>query len=112
MFRSFLFIFGLSACSTILPVKEDNFGDRFASSYCKAWKKCYRGYYDDEFSDMADCKDEVADQYEDLEDFYDDASCDFEEDEASTCLNDITWGSCEDWYDGDMFEECEEVWDC
>jgi len=110
--RNILLVVLASVSCNVLPPTEDNFGDRFANGYCKSWKKCYRGYFEDEFSDLADCKDDVADDYEDLEDYYDDANCDFEDDEAQSCLNDMTWGSCEDWYDGDMFEDCAEVWDC
>ena len=111
-FVQLLFFSQMMGCSALLPVSEDNFGARFASSYCKVWKKCYRGQYEDEFSDMADCRDEVADQYEDIEDMYDDWGCDFESDEAKSCLNSMAMDSCEDWYDGDMAGECDEVWDC
>ena len=101
----------LSACET-LGVNEDTFPAKAGSVVCKKIKKCDLGWYESEFSDMSDCEGEFEDAYEDVVDQADDFDCDFEDDEAKECLQGMQQASCEEYYEGDWSDDCENVWDC
>ena len=95
-------------------VDEDNYAEKYSPVYCTQTKECYRGYYDSEWSDMNDCIENVRDDLEDLIDDMDDNGCDFQDKEAKECLLDIADANCEDYFEGDAFEDCgiNKVWDC
>ena len=92
-------------------IDEDSLPAQYAGPICKNLQRCERGYFESEYSDMADCRDEVADNLEDLVDYADDQDCDFDEDEAKECLQSINSVSCEDWYEGDASDDCEDVFE-
>ena len=108
----------MSGCLQLLELDEVSFGEKMSKEGCTLEKKCFRGYFDDEYSDMADCVDEQVDNWDDLADTFDDWDCDFESDEAAECLAAWQNATCEEHYefrfegDGPMVEDCEKVWDC
>ena len=85
---------------------EDTFPEAFAAVQCRRYNECFRGFYEDEYDgEMDECVDEVTDDLEDLED------CDFDEDKAADCLEELNSEDCGDWYDGDH-DDCWEIYDC
>ena len=114
-------VFLLVGCNLFTPVDEDSWPEVYAKRYCSSLKKCFRGYYESEYSDMKDCVDEVEDDTEDIMDDYDDReSCDdFDEDNARDCLSDFSSFECEDFWEDeneneDNTESCwlSEIYDC
>ncbi len=95
-------------------VNEDNYAQKFSPQYCSKAKTCARGMFDSEWTDVNDCIEEVTDEREDWIDDMDDAGCDFERENAKECLIDIADADCEDFYDGDAFDDCgnNKLWDC
>ena len=92
-------------------ITEDTLPARVAGPYCDNLRRCNRGYFDSEFSDMADCVDETEEDFEDLVEEADDYGCDFDEDEARECVQSLRSSSCEDWYEGDTLDDCSDVFD-
>lgn len=102
----------LGACVSVGNVTEDNFAEKSAQLGCKMLEKCNRGYFESEYSDQADCIDELEEDTEDMMDAADDADCDFEEDEAQKCLDTFAASTCEEYYEGDAWDDCEDIFDC
>jgi hypothetical protein len=113
-----IFIGHLSSCSFLIQLDENTYPEIMAKEQCRLYKKCWRGYFDDEFTDIEDCIDEITDNIEDAVDSMDDLDCDFEDDEAEQCLVAHQEATCEDHfelhyeYDGPLADDCDEVWDC
>jgi hypothetical protein len=76
----------LLACSNG-KLTEKNYGERYAPLICKAQEECTKLYFNEYYSDIPDCVDEVIDEYEDDLDRYDD--CDFESNKAERCLESL-----------------------
>ena len=105
----------LAGCS-VGNITEDNYAEKAADIACRTLAKCERGYYESEYSDMADCRDEIQDDLEDLGEDLDDAGCDFDEGEAQECLDTLNTLTCEEYYEDvvqeGMHDDCRKVWDC
>ncbi len=72
---------------------EESFPDAFANAYCVRLSECYLAAYEGLYDREADeCRDTVADQFE----YFDEASCNFDEDDAADCLTDLRNDDCED----------------
>ena len=93
-------------------VDEDNYAEKVSEAFCKINKECSAGSFYDEWDDTADCVDDLLDQAEDNEDFYDD--CDFDDEKAQDCLKALNEVTCQDYSDSfeDALEDCAEIWDC
>lgn len=106
--------FCLTGCSLfgVGNVTEDNWSETYAEVYCKQLETCNLGLFESEYSDMADCMDEVGDALDDVDDAANDADCDFDEEEAQQCVDAIHESDCEDFYEGDYLSDCEDVYDC
>lgn len=102
----------LTGCFGVGEVTESNWTEKFSDVYCNQLEKCSRGFFESEYSDMADCLDEVQDDAEDQADNLDDLGCDFDEEEAQQCLDSFHKASCEDVYEADYLDDCEDVFDC
>ena len=102
----------LAACNSVGKVDEDNYAEKSAEVYCRQIEKCSRGFFESEYSDYADCVDEATNDFEDTMEAADDANCDFDEDEAQACLDTFASSTCEDVYEGDAYDDCEDVFDC
>lgn len=114
--HSVLFSVVLTGCG-VGTVTEDNFAEKAGQVECQILSKCMRAYYESEYSDMADCRDEVNDDYSDLADDLDDRGCDFDEDEAQDCLDTVSTLTCEEYWEdvveeGGRHKDCDKVWDC
>jgi hypothetical protein len=114
MFRSpLVFAFALlSGCASVGTVSEDNFAEKYADVFCRQAQKCSRGYYESEFSDMEDCIGEIEEAAEDTMDIADEAGCDFDDGEAKEFLDTLNAASCEEFYEGDAYEDSDKVFDC
>jgi hypothetical protein len=93
-------------------MNEDSFNKKAAKEHCQQLKKCERGYFDGEWDNVSECFDDVVDEYEDVAEDADDADCDFEPDEAKTCVQSLKKMDCNDFTDGDWLDDCEDVYDC
>jgi hypothetical protein len=110
--RGVLAICLLSGC--LGQVNEDNYAQKYSGEYCQKTRHCNLGLFESEWSDMNDCLEDVDDDIEDLIDDMDDADCDFDDDDAQECLETFVAADCEDYHEGDAFEDCgvNKVWDC
>jgi hypothetical protein len=76
-----------------------------------------RGYFEDEYdADMDECVSDIEDQQDDLGRNLDDIpDCDFDEDEAQDCLDELRTDDCgefwEDYVRGES-RHCSDVWTC
>jgi hypothetical protein len=88
---------------------QSNYGERYAPLLCRAQEECSKLYFNEYYSDIKDCVDEVVDEYEDDLEFFED--CDFDKGEAEKCLESLKEfaDTCE--Y-RDLGDDCDEVWDC
>lgn len=102
----------LAGCSGVGDVSEDNFAEKYGEVFCRQAQKCYRGYFESEFSDMEDCIGETEEAAEDAMDLADAANCDFDEGEAEEFLKELNGASCEEFYEGDAFSNGDQVFDC
>ena len=104
----------LSGCSLLSfkgdPLDEDNFFEKYSEQICKVEKECFRGHYDSTWDDFDECVDDWSSSYEDV----DYSDCDFDEDAAADCLDDMKAASCADYFeqDEDIFENCYDTFDC
>jgi hypothetical protein len=105
---SLVLVFG----GCVAKVDEDNYAEKLSEAFCKINKECSAGSFYDEWDDIEDCTDDLLDQAEDNEDFYDD--CDFDDEKAQDCLAALNEVSCQDYSDSfeDALEDCAEIWDC
>lgn len=101
----------LISCSN--SVEKDSFALEYASSYCRALKKCSRGRFDAEYDLIADCEADVSESMEDfilsLED------CVYDETKAQECLQNLSEATCaEHWEDSEQLDvDCyENIWVC
>ncbi len=101
-------------CSVFGPgnVSEDNWSRTFSATYCNQLQKCQRGLFESEYSDLEDCKDEVEEALENAAEEAEDADCDFEEAEAQDCIDSLHASDCDDFFEQDYLEDCNEVFDC
>lgn len=104
----------LTLAGCIGQVDEDNYAQKYSPVYCQHTKQCNRGLYESEWTDLNDCVDTVTDDIEDLIDDMDDRGCDFDDDDARECIETFAQSDCEDYYEGDAFEDCgvNQIWDC
>lgn len=102
----------LSGCAGVGSVSENNFAEKYGEVFCRQAQKCSRGFFESEFSDMEDCIGEVEEAAEDAMDIADDAGCDFDEGEAEEFLKTLNTASCEEFYEGDAFDNGDQVFDC
>jgi len=95
-------------------VDEKTYAERYSPEFCSKTRRCNLGMFESEWSDMNDCIDEVSEDIEDLIDDMDDADCDFDDNDAQDCLDTFAASDCEDYHEGDAFEDCgvNDVWDC
>lgn len=93
-------------------VDEDNYAEKLSEAFCKINKECSAGSFYDEWDDIEDCTDDLLEQAEDNEDFFDD--CDFDDEKAQDCMAALNEVSCQDYSDSfeDALEDCAEIWDC
>ncbi len=97
-----------------LVVDEDTYPAQYASVACARTRECDRGLFESEYDDdMGECTDDVEDYFDDLVKGFDKlgSDCDFDEDEARGCLEDMQSSTC-----GDLYEEapkdCSQVYSC
>jgi hypothetical protein len=111
--RSSLLVLPLLTACGIGNVTEENFAAKAPGPVCNRIHECDLGYFESEFKDIKDCEDEYEHDFEDLMEAADDADCDFDADEARLCLQTIQKSTCEEWYEGDAFDDCDDVFgDC
>lgn len=98
-------IFALFACVT-----ADNFNQQYVAAACQRYEECDKGTFESLYDDQAECNDEtldVLDEFDDCQEF-----CDFDPDNATSCLADMKTADCEDVMSGDFSNDCDDVWDC
>ena len=78
---------------------------------CGKYATCAKGYYESEFRDIDDCIDDLSDDLDDRSDTIFD-NCEYDGNEASSCVSRIRNLSCEDFSEGDAQGACDLVWDC
>lgn len=97
----------LLAC---FPPTEDTFAAQVAQVGCNRANECSKGAFQYAYDDMAECVDEATELWECYE------SCDFDEDKAASCLEDLRTIECGDQFEaaleGDFDSDCYEVYDC
>lgn len=103
----------LAACG-VGTITEENFAEKTADTFCPVVKECNRGFFDAEYGgEMKECREETIDDVEDAMELADDADCDFDADEAKLCLETFRASTCEEFYEGDATDDCEDVFeDC
>lgn len=98
-------------------VSEDNYPERFGTASCDQLRRCYRGFYENEYSDHPDCIETQTELFEEVADGAELLGCDFEQEKAAECLATFPAISCEEWYEFNLgefgsAEACTEVYDC
>lgn len=103
----------LLACGgAIGPLDADSFNARYADLACEVNRECFRGFYDYYWGDMGVCVQDLIDQSEELQSYYED--CTFSKDMAQACLDAMASATCAEFYadEESIFVECLEVWEC
>jgi hypothetical protein len=78
-------------------VDQESFPKQSANIVCPQMKKCNLGYFDSVYGDMKTCKTEMAIFSEDLIYFMESGlSCDYDPDEAGSCLREFSKMSCDE----------------
>ncbi len=93
-------------------VTQEDFAAQYAPLWCDQQRTCALGAYESEFRDKDDCETTVLEDKETESEANDAAGCAFDADEAEACLAAIREATCEDWYEGEVDEDCAEVWTC
>lgn len=100
----FLFV----ACAPALT--EDNATEQTAKTLCKKSKKCdtdpWRDLYDE---DMNECVDEQTDFYDAVLGLTGFIGVQLDLDELGGCLADVRRASCEEFEDGDIGPDCDDI---
>ncbi|MCP4806687.1 MAG: hypothetical protein GY884_15200, partial [Proteobacteria bacterium] len=89
----------LVACGTPSEIEEGDFAALVADAACELDEVCFLGHFENEYSDRDECVDDAEEYWEDVTDDYDDYDCDYEEDEAASCLEAWRTVSCEDYFE-------------
>jgi hypothetical protein len=108
-----LSLLALLACGGALgPLDADSFNKRYADLACEVNRDCFRGFYDYYWGEMSVCVQDLLDEAEELEIYYED--CSFSQDRARDCLEAMEAATCAEYYADQetIFAECLEVWDC
>lgn len=96
----------VSLLGCLFGYDEDSFIEAYAQVQCARLSECFRGYYEDEYDgEMDECIDDGEDAFDAVD------NCDFDEDKAADCLEELRSDSCGDWY-ADDHDDCWEVFDC
>jgi len=102
-----LFLILVSACS---PLTEDNAPERLAETVCRKTRSCDPDSYDDLYqSEFDECVDEQTRAYEFILDVGGIFGVDLNIDELRKCRRDIRSASCEDFLDGNIGNDCDDV---
>lgn len=95
-----------------LVVDEDTYPAQYASVACARARECDRGAFESAYDDdMTECTDDLEDFSEDAAELWDALDCDFDEDEARGCLEDMQSSSCGDLTEGSP-NDCSQVYAC
>jgi hypothetical protein len=95
-------------------VEREEFPDEAARVFCPKLKKCEFGAYEANYSaDKAVCLEKFADEVDDVF-FILDAFCEYDPEAGIECLNKVKKMSCEEFHEGEDFEDfCEDIYgDC
>lgn len=88
------------------------YAEELAAAECDRIETCSLGYFQSEYVDADDCRQERRRDLDEANDGLDDAGCRFVAEEAGPCVSRVNALSCEDWAeDGDGLA-CDLVWDC
>ena len=98
----------LFGCAT--PLTDDNAPDVSAKVFCKKHRSCETDAWTDTYdADMATCRDELADDFDDLRDAMDLLGFDLDLEELRNCLDDVKDTTCQDFEQGDLGNDCPDV---
>lgn len=102
-----LVIAGATGCIT-----EGNYTSKLAKKSCQRSQECYQAEFDDQYSDVADCVDEVEETFDTAEKCYQEAGCEFDGQATKDCKAAISNATCEDFEDGVDDDSCNKIYDC
>jgi len=106
----------LSCCVSLLLVStacglsEAKFIQQVNELQCAHTEECLEDFFDEEWDDLDDCIDDYDDAAEDYRALYDD--CEYDATKAKACLGEFKDLGCDSDEIEDMFDECQDVWDC
>ena len=103
-------VVALAGCAP-QEIPEDRFADQGAQLYCQRTRECALGDFKASYYGMADCREHVARDLEELVEFADDIDCDYDPDGAARAWNNLAEMSCENFYEGGFFEDFDKIWD-
>ncbi len=103
---------GLSLLLVGCFVDEENFPDKYAKVSCDKFQDCEPDDFDEYYESMAECRDDVVEVWDELEDFLG-IFCDLDYDYAGKCIRDMRRASCDDYSDADWSSDaCDDFMDC
>ena len=101
-------LLALTAC--VAPITEENAPERMAETVCKKQRRCEPDLYEDLYqSEFDECVDENTAAYEFLLDITSVFGLDVDVEEVRKCARDIRRASCDEWLDGDIGNDCDDI---
>ena len=101
----------VGGCSSYGKVPEDRFPEAAGDALCQRWRECERGSFERDFYSMSDCREHLEREFIELVDLADDLDCEYDSRGAGDALNNLLEMSCEDFYEGEFYEDYDKIWD-
>ena len=104
----------LSGCifgGTPAEIPDEDFAFWGAKVVCDKMRECDRGSYEALYFSMADCRASQEVELQAQYDWADEVDCDYRPKKAGEAYEAILEMSCEDWYEGEWWEDYQEIWD-
>jgi hypothetical protein len=101
-------LLALAAC--VAPITEENAPERMAETVCKKQRRCepdlYEDLYQSEFDECVDENEAVYDLVLGIGDLF---GLGLDIEEVRKCARDIRTASCDEWRDGDIGNDCDDI---
>ena len=98
----------LTACT----IDEDNFSERYSSTWCNRVYECNRGSFEDAYADLAECRASREEVYDEVLDGAEALGCSIDPEGAGDTLDEMRSASCAEFNDSLWLTVGSDVWDC
>ena len=93
-------------------VTERNFPDRLNSITCKRSLECDKAAFEASYDNLGECLDENISTFDNLAACLVEAGCEFNEEEARLCIDDIARDDCDAVMSGESLTNCADAYTC
>jgi hypothetical protein len=94
-----------------IPPKEADYPDVWAGVDCARQQECDKGAFESDWSDMDDCRSQMADFADSVMDAQDLFGGEYDSKHAGECLSAVRTATCEEFQNNDFNGNCDHLYD-